>query len=297
TFGEGVKRFDRKTGQFKDLGDASSSRNIFLRLFMDHTGTLLAGTWDGLKRFDPAQESFTPYKIGAQADSEVFLAIAEDRQGVLWLGSYFSGLFRFDPATGQLTVYASNPDVPNSFSNNRVNSVLVDRSGGISIGTQNGLDKLEPKTGTFTVYYERNGLPGNVVSCILEDERGNLWMSTNKGVSRFDPLTKTFKNYTVSDGLPGLDLTGWMAGFKSPSGEMFFGGFSGATAFYPDKVVDSTYVPQIIFTDFRLSGTPVEVGAASPLEKSITYTPALTLSHEQNIFSLEFAALSYFKPP
>src|SRR5262249_7073361 len=263
-----------------------------------HTGTVLAATLDGLKRFDAAKESFTSaYRIGTQAGSVVFLAMAEDRQGVLWLGSNKLGLYRFNPATGQFTVYSSNPDVANSLSNNRVTSVHIDRSDGIWVGTQNGLDKLDPKTGTFTVYYERDGLAGNVVSCILEDERGNLWMSTNKGVSRFDPVRKTFKNYTVSDGLPGLDLTGWMAGFKSPSGEMFFGGFSGATAFYPDKVVDSTYVPQIIFTDFRLSGTPVEVGAASPLEKSITYTPALTLSHEQNIFSLEFAALSYFKPP
>ena len=193
-----------------------------------------------------------------------------------------SGLYRFDPRTGQFAVYNSNPDDSNSLSNNRVNSVYVDRSGRIWVGTQNGLNQLDPKTGKFTVYYERDGLAGNVVGCILEDERGDLWMSTNKGVSRFDPLRKTFKNYTVIDGLPGPDLTGWGACFKSPSGEMFFGGFSGATAFHPDKVVDSSYVPPVVLTDFRLSGTPVEVGAGSPLEKSITHATALTLSHEQN---------------
>ena len=211
----------------------------------------------------------------------------------LWLGTHYSGLYRFDPQTGQFAVYNSNPDDPDSLSNNRVNSVYVDRSGRIWVGTQNGLNQLDPKTGKFTVYYERDGLAGNVVSCILEDERGDLWMSTNKGVSRFDPLRKTFKNYTVIDGLPGPDLTGWGACFKSPSGEMFFGGFSGATAFHPDKVVDSTYVPPVVLTDFRLSGTRVEVGAGSPLEKSITHATALTLSHEQNSFSLEFSALSY----
>ena len=96
-------------------------------------------------------------------------------------------------------------------------------------------------------------------------------MGTNQGVSSFDPLTKRFNNYTSADGLPGADLTGWGACFKSADGKMFFGGFSGATAFYPDKVTDSHYVPPVVLTDFRLSGAPVEVGAGSPLEKSITY--------------------------
>jgi signal transduction histidine kinase len=133
-----------------------------------------------------------------------------------------------------------------------------------------------------------------VVSCILEDERGNLWMSTNNGLSKFDPSKQTFKNYSTADGLPGADLTGWGACFKSSSGEMFFGGFSGGVAFHPDKVVDSPYVPPVVLTDFRLFDRPVMVGGASPLSKSIGYTNTLRLSHDKNVFSLEFSALSYF---
>jgi PAS domain S-box-containing protein len=316
TYGQGLKRFDRRTGQFKDLrsnpadASSSSSNDILFRMFIDHTGTLWALSWDGLKRLDPAKERLTVYEFPTHSDAgnsavspssnalsgTWLLSIDEDRQGTLWLGSHYSGLYRFDPATGQFTVYNSSRDDSNSLSNNRVNSTHVDHSGGIWLGTQNGLDRLDPKTGAFTVYYERDGLAGNVVGCILEDERGDLWMSTNKGISRFDPLRKTFKNYTVIDGLPGPDLTGWGACFKSPSGEMFFGGFSGATAFHPDKVVDSSYAPPIVLTNFRLSGAPVEVGAGSPLEKSITHATALTLSYEQNIFSLEFSALSYLHP-
>ena len=133
-----------------------------------------------------------------------------------------------------------------------------------------------------------------VISC--KDERGDLWISTNDGVSRFNPLRKTFQNYSTADGLPGPDLTGWGAGFRSSSGEMSFGGFSGATAFHPDRVVDSSYFPPIVLTDFRLSGNAVEIGAGSPLKKSISYASGVALSHEQNVFSLTFAALSYVNP-
>ena len=75
---------------------------------------------------------------------------------------------------------------------------------------------------------------------------------------------------------------------------MFFGGFSGATAFYPGRIRDSSYLPNTVLTDFRLSGVPVAIGSRSPLNKSITYTDSITLSHRQNIFAIEFSALSYF---
>jgi signal transduction histidine kinase len=148
----------------------------------------------------------------------------------------------------------------------------------------------------FTIYYEQDGLAGNAVSCILEDTRGDLWMSTNKGLSDFNPETKTFKNYSTADGLPGDDLTGWGACFQSPTGEMFFGGYGGATAFSPNQVSDKTYVPPVVLTDFRLKGSPVEVGDRSPLKVSITEARDLTFSHDQNMFSFEFAALSFLSP-
>jgi PAS domain S-box-containing protein len=174
--------------------------------------------------------------------------------------------------------------------------VLFDHSGTMWVGTQNGLDKFDPATGTFKTYYEQDGLSGNAVSCILEDQRGSLWMSTNNGLSLFDPAKQTFKSYSAADGLPGADLGGWGACYKSASGEMFFGGFSGGIAFHPDRVIDDPYIPPVVLTDFRLFDRPVAVGGGSPLSKSIGYTDTLRLSHDKNIFSLEFAALSFFNP-
>ena len=301
TFNHGLHRFDRRTGRFTtlrhDAADPHSlSNDIVPRLLVDHNGTLWAATWDGLNRFDAATERFIRYKLDPQVRDLLYLELVEDRQGALWLGTHSSGLHRFDPTTGQFTVYQHQVNRPDSISDNRVNSVHFDRSGTMWVGTQNGLNRFESKTSTFTVYTRRDGLAGNAVGCILEDDHGNLWMSTNNGVSRFNPQRETVRNYSTADGLPGLDLTGWGACFKSPSGEMYFGGFSGVTAFHPDRVGDSSYTPPIVLTDFRLSGNPVETGGRSPLKKSIAYVTDLTLSHKQNIFSLTFAALSYANP-
>jgi hypothetical protein len=52
----------------------------------------------------------------------------------------------------------------------------------------------------------------------------------------------------------------------------------------------------MVLTGFLLFNNPVPVGGRSPLKRSITYSDSLTLSHAQNIFSLEFSALSFARP-
>jgi ligand-binding sensor domain-containing protein/signal transduction histidine kinase len=298
----GLARFDHKTGlsrrfRHSPTDQFSLSSDYVTHLLINHAGTLWATTWDGLDRFDPATSHFTTYKLDKQSAAQIDIEVKEDPQGALWLGTHSSGLQHFDPVIGRFTgSYKHNANDPTSLSNNRVNSVLFDRSGTMWVGTQDGLGKFDARTATFKTYYEQDGLSGNAVSCILEDDSGHLWMSTNNGLSVFDTSKQAFKSYSAADGLPGADLGGWSACFKSPTGEMFFGGFSGGVAFHPDKVVDSPYVPPVVLTNFRLFGRPVTVGADSPLRKAIGYTNDLSLSHDQNVFSLEFSALSYFNP-
>jgi ligand-binding sensor domain-containing protein/signal transduction histidine kinase len=297
TYGHGLHRFDARTGQFKtyrhDPADPYSLSNDYVsRLLVDHNGTLWAATQDAVNRFDSTRERFTTYNLDPQKGL-FYQELVEDREGTLWLGTDSSGLRRFDPATGRFTMYQPDMKRPGTLSDNRVNSVHFDASGTAWLGTQNGLNKFDPKTSTFTVYTRRDGLPGNAVGCVLEDDHGDLWMSTNNGVARFNPQSRTVKSYSTTDGLPGPDLTGWGACFKSPGGEMFFGGFSGATAFFPDKVVDASYTPPIVLTDFRLPGNPAESGSRFSLQRSLSYARSLILSHAQNVFSLSFAALSY----
>jgi signal transduction histidine kinase/ligand-binding sensor domain-containing protein len=296
TAGQGIRQIEQATGQFKphisklfDLSNADGQP--VTRLLADRDGTMWATTWDGLRHFDFARSRYTLYRPPMQVAAEYY-DMARDAKGILWLGSKV-GLQRFDPATGSFKVYTHHADDPHSLSDPQVDAVYFDRSGTMWVGTQDGLDKFDPKTESFEIYREKEGLPGNVINCILSDARNNLWMSTNNGLSRFDRVSGHFRNYSVADGLSGADLTGWGACFKSRTGEMFFGGFSGATAFYPDKVVDSAEAPTIVLTDFSLSGTPVGVGPHSLLEKAISSTDKLTLSHRQNIFSIEFSALSY----
>jgi PAS domain S-box-containing protein len=297
-WGNGLNRFDPRTGGVKfyihdRTNPASLSSDIVESLYVDRRGTLWAGGYNALDRFDPKTEQFRAYRSPVPGSSQ-YRAIAEDAMGALWLASLGNGLHRFDPVTGRFTVYRKRADDLRSLSNDSVNTVYVDRAGTVWAGTSDGLCGLDPNAQTFTCYHSRDGLASSVVEGILEDERGTLWVSTSDGLSRFDPRTRTFRNYYAEDGLPSNEFR-FAAASRTSGGEMFFGSTSGLLAFFPAHVIDDPSPPTVVLTDFWLFGNRLRAGQ-NPLRASASYTDSLTLGPRQNIFSVEFSALSYANP-
>jgi signal transduction histidine kinase/ligand-binding sensor domain-containing protein len=271
-------------------GATSCANNEVRALVVDRQGTLWAAAGDSLCSFDPAANRFRAYKMGIPPPAELD-ALAEDSSGVFWIGSRQAGLYRFDPATAKLTAYRHSRE-PGSLSDDGVTSVLVDHLGAVWAGTLRGMDRLDPQTGKFTTYLARDGLPDSLINGIVEDSGGDLWITTSYGLSHFHPRSRTFYNYYRSDGVFD-DLTG---AWKGRSGQMLFGSYSGLTVLSPDGIEEKHFPTRVILTDFRISDQFVPIGADAPLKKSISVTRAITLSHNQNTFSFEFAAQSYADP-
>ena len=306
----GLNRFDPQLEQFSvyhaDPGNPSGLlSSIIWSLHVDTQGILWVGTNLGLNRFDPRSGQFTAYQNDPQdpdsLSGSTITVIQEDQQGYLWLGTLEAGLNRYDRETGRFSSFKNNPDNPQSLSGNTVWSIYESKDGTLWIGTSAGLDKLDQETGEFVNYRSDQGLPGGGVMSILEDdlppEQGgsNLWLGTSMGLYKFNPRTETVQRYDVKDGLQGNDFV-WGSAFKSPSGELFFGGSNGLTSFYPHQVKASTYLPPVVFTALHLANKPVEIGGDSILQVSITESDHMTLSHEDRVVSFEFAALDYRAP-
>ena len=300
TLGRGLFCVDSHTGAIQayrhQVSDPNSlSADIVNTLFVDRDGTLWAATEHGLCAFDPRSKQFRVYRAGGGELSR-YHSIVQDKQGRLWVSTWHAGIQEFDPATGGFTIIRRAPGKSASLSSDLVNSIAVDQSGTIWVGTPSGLDRFDAATGTFRTYNDHDGLPDNNVIAILEAGAGELWIGTSYGLSRFNTATRSFQNYYDSDGVLGNEFDGFNVGWKSRRGELFFCSFGGITAFFPDQIVDRTYDPRIAITDFQLFGKRVPIGDASPLKASMPFTHSLTLSHKQNIFSLEFSALDYSDP-
>ena len=144
--------------------------------------------------------------------SDVVRAIAEDREGNLWLGTGGGGLNRLQD--GKFTVFRKQE---RGLPSDDVSSVFVDGDGVVWVGTVgNGLARLDG--GKWTRYTTREGLVSNFVGYLIEDGQGYLWIGSNAGLMRVQKkalndfaqgLTTSIsvRAYGKPDGLPTRECT------------------------------------------------------------------------------------------
>lgn len=298
--GTGLDRFDAARRQFihyrhDPLNPHSLSANGVSVIRDDpHEAVLWIGTGaGGLNKFDRAAEKFVRYQHdpqdpGSLSDNTVY-TILLDPANELWIGTA-NGLNKFDRVNNRFIRYQHDHANPQSLSNNRVFSLYANTPNTLWVGTWGGgLDYFDQRTGTFTHFTEKDGLPNGVIYGILGEASGRLWLSTNNGLSRFDPATKTFRNYDVADGLQSNEFNQG-AYFKNKNESMFFGGINGFNQFFPGRINDNPHAPPLVLTAFKKFDKPAK------LDTAITEIKRLQLSHRDNFFSFTFAALDYTNP-
>ncbi|KAA3636608.1 MAG: response regulator, partial [Bacteroidetes bacterium] len=130
---------------------------------------------------------------------------------------------------------------------------------------------------------------------------GNIWLSSQQGISCLVFAADTFaiKNYDTFNGLQN-NFFHDEAGFKTPSGQLLFGGVNGVSSFNPENIFLDTIPPKIVITDFKLFNRSVGIGeefnGKVVLSNSINSTREVTLSHRENVVSFEFTGLHFGEP-
>ncbi len=318
TWGGGICRMQANHqnffNRFNTTGAAYSLTNNFISTIVAFNDDYLAiGTEGGINFYSQKSGRFffvnTPAPDGSKI-TEVG-CLLKDRNGNLWAGSR-RGLFKISDinfSDFELVIIPDNiqifkeTDENTGIKGSYITTIVEADNGIIWIGTYgNGINKCNPlKSGNyiFKNYSEINGLCNNSVYCIEEDKSGNLWISTDNGLSRFNPETEEFKNYYENDGLLSSQFY-WAASYRNKEGKLFFGNMTGLNYFNPEEMIDYPYVPEVVFTDFKIFNESVSIGQKQnhyiPLAKSISSTNAVKISYKDNVFSIEFAALNYFLP-
>ncbi|MCF7805147.1 MAG: PAS domain S-box protein [Candidatus Marinimicrobia bacterium] len=302
TFAHGLNRYDPDSDTFTHFlhdpeNPRSLSNNDVYSIVEDDNGDLWMTTHVGVSVYRRDTGDFDRY-VNVPGDPTSLShndcnLVYKDNDGVLWVGTFW-GLNRFNTSDHTFTRYTSDPNDKTTLSSSFVQTIQEDSKGRFWIGTQGGgLNLFNRETGQAKAFTERDGLPNNSIYGILEDDAGNLWLSTNNGICRFNPETGDTKNYDATDGLQGNQFN-YNAYYKTSAGELIFGGMNGFTLFRPEEVRDETYSPPIVITDFKIFNQSVPIrGENSPLEKHISETAHITITHDQSVITFEFAALSY----
>ncbi len=298
----GLNRMDLASGKFKRyLPDANNPTAIRGRepwaLARDQQGRLWIATEEGLNRYDLASDSFRYFvPTPAQMDGDKVLyarAVFVDQQNRIWVGA-MTGLYLFDPASETFTRYRHKEGDTSSLGADMVFALYEDSRGNFWVGTDGGgINLMDRERGTFTAYTSRDGLANDVVAGIIEDQQGFLWLGTQKGLARFDSDKKQFRNFDKRHGLND-NLFNRNSPIKLNSEELFFGNSKGFVLFDPAVITTNQHQPPVVLSGLSILNKPVAIGGkSSPLTKAINRTDAITLTHKDSVFTLEFAALSY----
>ena len=235
-----------------------------------------------------------PSRSGSLSDNKV-TTVYEDNSHRLWVGTFGGGLQEWDRYSQTFKHYKYSRKDPKTISNNRIYSIFEDSKQNLWIGTKAGLNKYLPQEGTFVRFTESNGLPNNVVMGIIEDNNRNLWLSTNNGIAKLSLTDYSVKSYDVNDGLQSNEfLVG--SYFKDLSGKVYFGGINGLNAFYPEELMPNQYVPQVVILDFKLFNKSISEYKNKIIKGNVSYSKVINLEYNQNVFSIEFAALHFSQP-
>ena len=249
------------------------------------------GTQAGLYRIYPDRSGYEVFTAestaGHRIGANLIYCLCEDHEGTIWIAT-INGIDVFNPKTYRMTSFRKT-GAANSLCDNFVISLCEDHRGDMWIGTGSYVNKFNRRDSTFTWYSKEQGIPNNNIFEILEDNTNTLWFATGGGLCRFEPATGTFRNYDVEDGLQSLEFN-LRACYKSPDGELFFGGMNGFNSFYPGKLKDNPNIPGIVITDCYKTTKEGREYLAPRADGT------LVLEHSDQVFTIEFVALEFTNP-
>lgn len=277
-----------------------------LKIHEDEKGNIWLGMIDGtLWRLNPTAETFTGFSFKSllpQNGSTVeTFAMYQDINHTLWIGTQ-KGLIKATNLQGQpqFSIYKNNINDRRSLSNDFVSGMIDDPlqpQKYLWVSTKGGgLERLDKQNNTFEHFTEKQGLPNKVVYGVLVGDDKNLWLSTNRGISRLNPRTLIFSNFNKSDGLQE-DEFNTDSYFKASTGELLFGGINGVNIFRASEINSKKSAPKAKLIGLKVNNKPIEpTDENSIINTSIEYLQKLSLSHNENLVTLEFGLMEYTNP-
>ena len=293
----GNKQFNHFLQIDKDIWMAESNKLSKITL-QNSTRDLLTGNFSYTSFADQTETKL-------QSPTDIINVMLHDPETGIWFGTR-NGLYLLkEEGNSDFEIFRHDVRNKQSISSNNIFSLYKDQeTGNIWVGTfGGGLNKIVFDGGKNVKGFERitkrDGLPDNAIYSISEDKNGFLWLSTDGGIVRINPENRAVKVFNMEDGLSANNFRKNSA-LQLQNGTLLMGGLNGLTVFNPLSILENSYAPFPVITDFKILNESVfpnqEFRGQVILKKPIYKTKQITLPYNLNQVTFEFAAMHYAAP-
>ncbi len=189
TYGGGIDILDLKEKKFYNFkhksSDVNSISSDLTRVILKTKGKQFwIGTEKGLNKIYLNAVGF-PERFEVFLADEKIYSLHEDNQGIIWVGTFTNGIYRFNSNKNTFEHYT---DV-DGLAGNSVFGILEAEDGVLWLSTNNGLSKFNTKASTFTNYNYSNGLENSEYNfnAYYKTESGDFLFGGINGFTQFDP--------------------------------------------------------------------------------------------------------------
>lgn len=252
TDGGGIDRVMFKDGTYMVEKPAWNNQLLnknILSIYEGEGGTL----WFGSTRNAFGRVNLNTGQVSYNYIFGYVFSILEDSNGMVWLGTWGSGLYRYDKKNGRLDNFRKNYKDSTSLSSDIVIALYEDRNAQLWIGTKGGglcriMNDANEDNLQFEAYTNRyndtTSLSHNDVYCILQSSKGDLWLGTGGGLNKMivkhtpEGTRVLFKAYMEKDGLPNNTVYGIL---EDKEGNFWMSTNKGISRFNPTQSVFTNF--------------------------------------------------------
>ncbi len=288
TVGAGLDRFDPATNKFTKhhFNDSIKGTDSIQVLYADVSGNLWIGTQNaGVVKIDKETEKVLLFKYIANDSSRGLVSngiafITGDRNAA-WVATRY-GLDKIETASGRVVHY-----LPANF----ISSVLIDNTGIIWAGTQDGLYEYNSGENTFT-RFKIPGIEIRKVISLNKDKKDNIWISSTNVIIEIKNDRNHVRIYNADN---GIHANNWTSNndYISSDDEVFMGDATGYYHFYPDSIKGEVYPPIVNFASLQIGGKEVQAGKGSILDNAIYNIKEIKIPYNKSSFSIGFSVIDF----
>lgn len=202
------------------------------------------GTEDGLNRFDGYD--FLVYRQTNDSSSISYNSVSvlvNGDEGIIWVGTQGGGLNKYDQRHQRFTYFTTASSGSSRISDDFVNSIAISSDRQVWIGTNNGLNRLDPAGDKIDHFFHHPGnarsIPHNHITKILEIEWHNqrlLFIGTAAGLALYSSRDRDFLEVATTVFSPAASRE-IRSLFQDSRGTVWIGTSAGLLTFTPGNML------------------------------------------------------------